>query len=43
MTIGNQVAYKEYDTDNNKPVFIPSRKEEEDFKKKRLFYITIPQ
>ncbi|NOT92254.1 MORN repeat-containing protein [Ferruginibacter sp.] len=41
--IAFQVAYKQYDTDDNKSLFIPARKEEKDFKKKRLFYITIPQ
>ncbi|MDZ4794321.1 MAG: hypothetical protein SGI83_08605 [Bacteroidota bacterium] len=41
--IAFQVVYRNWDTGFEKDVFVPSRKHEVDFKKKNLFYITIPQ
>lgn len=41
--IAFQVAYKNWGELTDKAILLPSRKDELDFKKKRLFYITIPK
>lgn len=41
--IAFQVAYKNWEEEVQKEILVPSRKDEVDFKKKNLFYITTPQ
>lgn len=40
--IAFQVRHKNWDKNNSKPILVPSRKNDVNFKKKNMFYITIP-